>query len=421
MAETSIIPGGFLEARVIISIRRIIHLDLDAFFASVEELQNPDLQGKPVIVGGSPQGRGVVASASYAARKFDVRSAMPTAQALRLCPDAIVVPSRHRLYREYSAQVMDLLGGYTPLMEQISIDEAFLDVTRTWMHWGSAEELARRLQERIQEELALSASLGLATNKLIAKIASDLDKPCGLVVVKPGEEEAFLAPLPIERLWGVGPATAGQLHRLSIRTIGQLATLPEHILEERFGKHGRGLARHARGIDDRPVESEETRKSISQENTFAQDIGDLHRLERELLRLSEGVARQLRRRGLFASTVRLKLRYEDFTTITRQRTLDQPTNLEQVIYREGRELLSQAWIQGRKIRLIGIGVSNLATTGNQLRFFDQDNRQSLTRLAQAVDGIRDRFGEGAIRRASLLETEPPPLSTEPRGGGDSPK
>jgi len=289
------------------STRQIIHLDLDAFFASVEELQNPELRGKPVVVGGSPQGRGVVSSASYAAREFGVHSAMPTAQALRLCPDAILIHPRHNLYGEYSERVMTLLEEYTPLVEQLSIDEAFLDVTGTCGRWGSAEEMARELQERIQQELSLSASLGVATNKLVAKIASALKKPHGLVVVKSGEEAAFLAPLPIERLWGVGPATARQLHALGVRTIGQLAALPAGYLEKRFGEHGRMLARHAQGLDERPVEPEETWKSIRQESTFAQDVADPRRVERELLRLSQRVARRLRRRGLFARTVRLKL------------------------------------------------------------------------------------------------------------------
>jgi DNA polymerase-4 len=354
-------------------------------------------------VGGSPQGRGVVSSASYRARRFGVHSAMPTAQALRLCPEAMVIHPRHSLYREYSDRVMALLQEYTPLMEQLSIDEAFLDATSTWSRWGSAEGLARGVQERIQRELGLSASLGVATNKLVAKIASALEKPHGLVVVKPGEEEAFLAPLPIERLWGVGPATARPLHDLGIRTIGQLAALPEGYLEQRFGEHGRALVWHARGLDERPVESEETRKSISQENTFAQDMADPRRVDRELLRLSERVARRLRRRGLFARTVRIKLRWGDFTTLTRQRTLDQPTNLEQVLYQEGRELLRRAWPRGRRIRLIGIGVSNFTTVGHQLGLFGQGHSERLSRLAMVVDEIRDRFGEKAIQRASLLE------------------
>jgi DNA polymerase-4 len=383
--------------------RQIAHLDLDAFFASVEELQNPALRDKPVIVGGSPRGRGVVSSASYPARQYGVHSAMPTARALRLCPDAILIHPSHSLYGEYSQRVMSLLAEYTPLMEQLSIDEAFLDVTSTCGRWGSAQEMAWELQGRIQQEIGLSASLGIATNKLVAKIASALEKPHGLVVVKPGQEAAFLSPLPIERLWGVGPATAGQLHGLGVRTIGQLAGLPAGYLEQRFGEHGRALARHARGLDDRPVEPEETRKSFSQENTFAQDVSDPQRVDRELLRLSERVARRLRRRGLFARTVKIKLRWEDFTTLTRQRTLSQPTNLEQVLYEQGRELLHRAWLRERKIRLIGIGASNLTTVGHQLGLFGPDHSERLTRLVKAVDDIRDRFGEKAIQRASLLQ------------------
>jgi len=297
---------------------------------------------------------------------------------------------------------MALLAEYTPLLEQLSIDEAFLDVTRSGSRWGSPPELAQKLQTRIEQELELSASLGVAANKLVAKIASALEKPHGFVVVKPGDEAAFLAPLPVERLWGVGPATARQLHALGVRTIGELAALPASYLEQRFGEHGRALARYARGLDQRPVEPQGVRKSISQENTFARDVADPRAVERELLHLSEGVARQLRRRGLFARTVTLKVRYEDFTTLTRQRTLDQPTNLEQVLYQEGRELLRRAWAKGRKLRLIGIGASNLTTAGYQLGLFDQRHGERLARLAKAVDEIRDRFGEEAIQRASLL-------------------
>jgi len=382
--------------------RQIIHLDLDAFFASVEQLENPDLRRKPIIVGGSPQARGVVSSASYAARQSGVHSAMPSARALRLCPDAVLVHPRLSLYREYSARVMALLEKYTPLLEQLSIDEAFLDVTRSGSRWSSTPELAQKLQARIEQKLGLSASLGVAANKLVAKIASALEKPHGLVVVRPGEEAAFLAPLPVERLWGVGPVAASQLHALGVRTIGELAALPASYLEQQFGEHGRRLAQHARGIDQRPVEPQTVRKSISQESTFARDVADSGAVERELLHLSEGVARQLRHRGLFARTVTLKVRYQDFTTLTRQRTLDRPTNLEQVLYEEGRELLRRAWAKGRKLRLIGIGASNLTTAGYQLGLFDQRYRERLARLAKAVDEIRDRFGEEAIRRASLL-------------------
>jgi DNA polymerase-4 len=383
--------------------RQIIHLDLDAFFASVEELFDPALKGKPVVVGGSAQGRGVVSSASYEARKYGIHSAMPTFRALRLCPNLIVVRPRHRVYRDYSAQVMAILEEYSPVLEQLSIDEAFLDVTSTSARWGSARALAMELQDRVQRDLRLPLSLGIARNKLVAKIASELAKPQGLVVVEAGEEAAFLAPLPIERLWGVGPATASQLHDLGVRTIGSLAMLPEDYLLQRFGEHGRSLARHARGIDERPVHAEGRRKSISQENTFSEDVADRRRVERELLHLSERVGRQLRRKGLFARTVKLKLRFEDFTTITRQCTLDQPTNLEAVIYREGQELLAGVWVRGRKVRLVGIGVSNLSTTGHQLGLFAREHVARLGRLAQAVDKIRDRFGEDAIRRASLLD------------------
>jgi DNA polymerase-4 len=384
-------------------VRQIIHLDLDAFFASVEELLNPELRGRPIVVGGSAQGRGVVSSASYAARRFGISSAMPTAQALRLCPDVVVVRPRHGVYGGYSKRVMMLLEDYAPLVEQLSIDEAFFDVTSSCLLWGSAHRLALELQERIEREVNLSASLGIATSKLVSKIASAIAKPHGIVDVPSGEEAAFLAPLPIERMWGVGPATAKPLHELGVRTIGELASLPPGFLEARFGEHGRSLARHSRGLDDRAVHSEGRRKSISKESTFSEDVGDRRQVERRLLLLSEGVARQLRRRGLFAHVVKLKLRYSDFTTVTRQSALAQPTNLEKTLYEEGRELLAGVWIRGRRIRLVGIGAGKLSTTGYQLELFNQQDDQRLARLAATVDRIRDRFGEGAIRRASLLE------------------
>jgi DNA polymerase-4 len=384
-------------------VRQIIHLDLDAFFASVEELLNPELRGRPIVVGGSAQGRGVVSSASYAARRFGISSAMPTAQALRLCPDVVVVRPRHGVYGGYSKRVMMLLEDYAPLVEQLSIDEAFFDVTSSCLLWGSAHRLALELQERIEREVNLSASLGIATSKLVSKSASAIAKPHGIVDVPSGEEAAFLAPLPIERMWGVGPATAKPLHELGVRTIGELASLPPGFLEARFGEHGRSLARHSRGLDDRAVHSEGRRKSISKESTFSEDVGDRRQVERRLLLLSEGVARQLRRRGLFAHVVKLKLRYSDFTTVTRQSALAQPTNLEKTLYEEGRELLAGVWIRGRRIRLVGIGAGKLSTTGYQLELFNQQDDQRLARLAATVDRIRDRFGEGAIRRASLLE------------------
>lgn len=381
--------------------RSILHLDLDAFFASVEELLDPSLAGLPVIVGGSPEGRGVVASASYAARAFGVRSAMPVAQALRLCPQAIVRRGRHREYGTYSRRVMAILGEYTPLLEPISIDEAFLDVSGCEALFGPAEVLAHHLQERILAEVGLPCSLGVASNKLVAKIATEMAKPRGVRVVPPGEEAGFLAPLPIERLWGVGQVTARRLREHGVRTIGELAALPEGQMRALFGSSAAGMRRRALGIDERPVGVEGRRKSVSQERTFARDVGDLEVLQRALLKMSEEVAAQLRREGDCAHTVVLKMRYPDFTTITRQATLAQPTDLAEDICARARQLLQREWKKGTQLRLIGVGVSGLSQA-RQLSLFDRHGER-LERVTKAVDEIRDKYGRDAIGRASLLK------------------
>ncbi len=387
--------------------RYILHLDVDAFYASVEEILDPSLKGKPVIVGARPEQRGVVASASYAARAFGVRSAMPTAQALRLCPQAIVIPPRHKVYREYSARMMAILSEYSPLIEPLSLDEAFLDVTGCEARWGSPQELAHRVQERLEVELGLSASIGLAANKLMAKIASGLKKPHGFVVVPHGKEAEFVAPLPVEKLWGVGEVRAKSLHEMGVFTIGQLAQLPADQLEARFGSQGRDLYRQARGIDDSPVVAEREEKSLSREVTFAEDIGDWQVLRKTLLSLSEDVARQLRKRGLCGRTVKLKLRYADFTTLTRQVTIDVPTDLEQVIFDQATRLLKKAWDRRRKVRLIGVGVSKFEPEKRQLSLFEEAGEgkvEKLRRLSQAIDRIREKYGDEAIQRASLVTT-----------------
>jgi DNA polymerase-4 len=387
--------------------RYILHLDVDAFFASVEEILDPSLKGKPLIVGARPEQRGVVASASYAARAFGVHSAMPTAQALRLCPQAIVIPPRHKVYGEYSARMMAILSEYSTLIEPLSLDEAFLDVTGCEARWGSPEELARRLQKRLEVELGLSTSIGLASNKLVAKIASGLEKPHGFVVVPQGREAEFLAPLPVERLWGVGEVTARNLHEMGIFTIGQLAGLPAAQLEARFGRRGRDLHRHARGIDDSPVVAEREEKSLSREVTFAEDIGDEQVLRKTLLSLSEDVARQLRKRGLRGRTVKLKLRYADFKTLTRQVTMEAPTDLEQVIFDQAARLVERAWDKRKKVRLIGVGVSKFEPEERQLSLFEgtgEGKVEKLRRFSQAVDRIREKYGDEAIQRASLATT-----------------
>jgi len=346
--------------------RAIIHLDLDAFYAAVEALDNPELAGKPVIVGARPEHRGVVASASYEARALGVHSAMPSSRALALCPDAIVVPPRHNLYRDYSRKVMAILREASPLVEQMSIDEAFLDVTRQVAAWEEAVEVARGLQRRVREEVGLSASLGVATNKLLAKVASDQDKPGGLTVVHPGEEEAFLAPLPVRVLWGVGPVTAQKLARMGVTTVGDLAHLAEGRLQANFGQQGQAMARQARGIDSRPVVTEHEVKSVSQERTFSRDLANLEALEEQLRRMSEGVARRLTKSELAAGTVAIKLRYADFTTLTRQMSLAVPTDDEEVIYQAARNLLHGVWQQGRPVRLLGVAGRHLGPPVGQL-------------------------------------------------------
>jgi DNA polymerase-4 len=349
--------------------RAIIHLDLDAFFAAVEILENPALVGKPVLVGGRPEQRGVVATASYAARAFGVHSAMPMARALRLCPDAIVLPARHSLYSQYSRRVMAILHAATPLVEQVSIDEAFLDLTAQVAAWEEVATIARRLQDQVRDEVKLSASLGAASNKLVAKVASDQHKPGGLTVVKPGEEAAFLAPLPVRVLWGVGPVTAARLAEVGVQTVGELAALPAEALAAAFGRHGPDMARRAQGIDDRPVVTEYQRKSYSQETTFSRDLSSIDDLRRQLWRLSQGVAQDLKRADLAGGVIAIKLRYGDFTTLTRQTTLPIPTDDERAIYRAALTLLRRAWQEGRPVRLLGVGAHQLSQPSGQLSLF----------------------------------------------------
>jgi len=383
--------------------RTIIHVDLDAFFCSVEELLDPSLKGTAFAVGGAANERGVISTASYEARKFGVHSALPTARALRLCPQLKLLPGRHRLYGEYSRRVMAFFDQETPLVEQISIDEAFLDFTGDARPGG---KIAAALQVRIAAEAGLPSSFGVATNKLVAKIATNVGKPKGLVVVPPDEEAAFLAPLPMSMLWGVGPKTQARLAELGLRTIGDLAAWPGADLEQRFGAWGADLARHARGIDDRPVETEREAKSISKETTFARDVSDRAELRRTLLELCDQVGASLRRQGLVARTVKLKLRWPPFETITRQSTLPQSTDMDAEIFEAAFALFQAAWGRGRPVRLIGVGVSGLQTPARQLSLFDsapQDQRAG--KLAEAVDKIRAKYGWDAVKRASALNDE----------------
>jgi DNA polymerase-4 len=347
--------------------RAIVHLDLDAFFAAVEVLENPDLAGKPVIVGGRPEERGVVSTASYEARAHRIHSAMPTARALRLCPEAIILSPRLRLYSQYSRRVMAILRQVTPRVEQVSIDEAYLDLTEMVPIWEDAIDLAKQAQQRVLAETKLSASLGVATNKLVAKVASDRDKPGGLTVVHPGEEKDFLAPLPVRVLWGIGPKTAEKLRRhLNVSTVSDLAAQKEQDLVAHFGSQGQMMAQQAQGIDNRPLITERVRKSISQERTFARDIGQLEPLKDHLRRMSQTVAQHLQRAGLAAGTIAIKLRYADFTTLTRQITPPLPTDDETELYCAALTLLEQTWEHKRPVRLLGVAARNLCPPSGQL-------------------------------------------------------
>jgi DNA polymerase-4 len=387
--------------------RTILHVDMDAFYAAIEQRDHPELRGRPVVVGADPQegrGRGVVATASYEARRFGIGSAMPISHAWRLCPTAAFVRPNMDLYSEVSHQVMEVLRRFSDCVEPVSVDEAFLDVTGSARAvvapgtvLGAGEALARRLKALVREETQLTASVGMATSKLLAKIASDMRKPDGLVVVPPGGEEAFLAPLPVRRLWGVGPKMEEALARLGVTTIGALAALPPESLQRRLGHHGHDLQALARGCDERPVVAEsEAAKSMGHEHTFDRDVSDLRLLRQTVLELCDAVAERLRRHGTRGRTVTLKYRDETFTTLTRAETMEAPTDA-------GDQLFAVAWrlferVHGRRrVRLLGISASGLVAPP-QLGLFPEE-----TKPADRVrDALAARFGEGAITRASLL-------------------
>jgi DNA polymerase-4 len=383
--------------------RTILHLDLDAFFCSVEEIQNPNLRGKPFAVGGKPNERGVVASCSYPARALGIRSAMPMSQAVRLCKDLIIVSSRHSLYREYSEHVMEKLRDLTPLVEQISIDEAFLDISDIRQ---PPQRLALDLQTAIRTEQNLPSSIGIASNKLVAKIATEVGKksnkiknapPFGLTIVPAGEEAKFLAPLPADMLWGVGPKTSARLTELGIHTIGDIANWPEKELIHLFGENGRDLWRHAHGIDNRPVSTESETKSVSQETTFNVDISDEKTLEKTLREQARDVARQLRKSDLAGKTVKLKIRWSDFTTITRQTTLPTSTDNEDEIYRSAVKLMKTVRKPNQPVRLIGVGVSGIGAPVRQLSLWDAGSEKS-RKLQEVIDQLQEKYGRDIIHK-----------------------
>ena len=383
--------------------RTVIHVDMDAFYASVEQRDRPELAGRPVIVGADPRGRGVVSAASYEARRFGVHSAMPIGRAARLCPDGVFLPTDHEKYARVSRQIMAVLADFTPLLEPVSIDEAFLDVTASRDLFGDGRAIALRIKARVRAEVGLTASVGVAANKFVAKVASDLEKPDGLVVVSPGEEARFLAPLPISRLWGVGRVTGGELEAMGVRTIGALARVPSAHLVARFGPASSSLLALARGEDDRSVEPFAPPKSMGAEETFDRDHRDVARLRATLRAQSERVARELRAEGYAGRSVTLKLRFADFRTITR-RHVTEPTQDGLRIYREVVALFESVELV-QPVRLIGVSVSGLGPAEQgQLPLLDAGAVRR-ERLARALDRLAGRFGDTAIRPASLVDRQ----------------
>jgi len=391
------------------STRKIIHIDLDAFFCSVEELLKPELRGKPFAVGGRPDQRGVVASCSYAARQFGIRSAMPMSRALQLCPQMLVVSSNFGAYSDYSKKVMAILHEYTDMVEQLSIDEAFLDVTDSDR---DITEIAYEMQTRIMNETGLPSSLGTATNKLVAKIATDAGKeshkkptpPRSILNVPPGTERAFLAPLPVRALWGVGPKTAERLASVGINTIGELADASESALIKLFGKNGYFLAKHAAGIDEREIQTEYEIKSISQEHTYNQDVADEKVLISSIKTMANKVGERLRKKAIFASTVKIKIRWSNFETHTRQISFQQPFDQDEIIASTAEQLFHDVWQKGKPVRLIGVGVSGLVEQVHQLNIWEAPDEKQL-KLQDLLQELETRFGAGTVTRGSKLSNK----------------
>lgn len=378
----------------------ILHVDLDAFFAAVAILANPSLAGKPVIVGGHGP-RSVVSAANYEARRFGVNSAMPMVTALQRCPQAVVVPIDGPAYQRYSGHVMSILHEVTPLVEQLSIDEAFLDVAGVRRLWGSPVEIGRTLRDRVRHETGLTISVGIAATKFVAKVASSLAKPDGLLVVPANETVSFLRPLPISALGGVGTVTANKLQRLGVGTIGDVADTPLEVLSRILGAAGAlRLSQLSRGIDDRAVERQRIEKSVGHETTFRVDVDDRIEIERVLLSQSEDVARRLRAAGARARTVVLKLRFSDFRTITRSRTLSEPTDVAKRIHEEAIAALANAWEPGALIRLVGVRGENLIADDSGPALWDPD--EDWRHAERTMDDVSEKFGLGAIAPASLL-------------------
>ncbi len=380
--------------------RRIIHIDMDAFYASIEQRDNPELRDCPVIVGGSG-GRGVVAAASYEVREFGVRSAMPSVEAKRRCPDAVFIKPRMSHYQAVSRQIFRIFRGYTPLVEGLSLDEAFLDVTDSQKAQGDAESIGHKIKQDIREATGLSASVGIAPNKLVAKIASDLNKPDGFVMVREDQIQSILDPLPVRRLAGIGKRADERLRTIGIRTLGQLRAASASQLRDAFGRYAESMRRRAAGIDDRPVVADSADKSISHEETFDQDTSDAEELVARLSRMADAVASRLRKRSLVAATVVIKLRTADFSTFTRQQGMRPAADHSAIIYKLARDLLERWLAQnpGKRLRLLGVGVTDLAEA-EQLDMFESPEQGS--QMDDTVDAIRDKFGSDALKRGRSL-------------------
>jgi DNA polymerase-4 len=377
---------------------------MDAFYASVEQHDNPELHGKPVIVGGSRK-RGVVSAASYEARQFKIHSAMPIAQAMNLCPHGVFLPVRMKRYRQISDRIFAIYQRFTPLVEPLSLDEAFLDVTGSNRLFGSAEDIAAQIKELVFQETGLTVSAGVASSKLVAKIASDFNKPDGLTIVPPGHEEGFLTPLPIKRLWGVGKKTQEELNLLGVKTIGDIMKIPPDLLEKKFGKHGKSLYYKARGIDTRVVETINQRKSVGHEVTFDTDLVDKKIIHKELLDLADQVAKRLRRKKLHGRTITLKVKYHDVQQITRSSTIGKETSDSKQIIHEVLRLLHKTAAGKKPVRLLGISVANLNSVGSVQQpslFNDTDSSPKRLKINTAVDEINEKFGVTAIRPGTLL-------------------
>jgi DNA polymerase-4 len=389
-------------------VRTYFHVDMDAFFVSVEELFDPSLKGKPVVVGGRPNERGVVSAASYAARKFGIHSAMPLRTAYKLCPQAIFVDGHPDRYRDYSHKVYDVLTAFCPLVEMASVDEAYLDITGTERLYGPPLRAAHILHDRMKDATNLNCSIGISASRMVAKIGSDQAKPNGIIWVIPGLESQFLAPLDVRKVPGVGKVTERDLHQLGIRKVGDLAKLDEDFLEARFGKWGLALAGKSRGQDaggwyDTEIGEESGPKSISHEHTFGEDTADLDQLEATLARLCEMVGRRLREHNLEARTLQLKLRYSDFSTITRAHTPPRATQLDTEMFEEIRDLFRRNWKRGAAVRLLGVHASGWAEGDEQMDLLGEERHEKWKQTMAAADRLRDRFGEKAVGLAAGLK------------------